>query len=156
MSPPRATRPSAAPAAAAAADLPGRQMAHALGRLLDRARGSREVLPHLAALERGLISNGSAAIDRIPKQWLGRIASQLASLPLPPEEAPLHDLLKRLSGRLDDGTIEWQEPSLHGSFDPERTVVIREISHSEFMAEADAQATTMQLPLRELGADQPR
>jgi len=156
MSPPRATRPSAAPAAAAAADLPGRQMAHALGRLLDRARGSREVLPHLAALERGLISHGSAAIDRIPKEWLGRIATQLASLPLPPEEAPLHDLLQRLSGRLDNGMIEWKEPSIHGSFDPERTVVIREISHSEFMAEAEAQATTMPMPLRELEGDQPK
>lgn len=131
-------------------------MAHALGRLLDRARGSREVLPHLAALERGLITNGSAAIDRIPKEWLGRIASQLASLPLPPEEAPLHDLLQRLSGRLDNGTIEWKEPSMHGSFDPERTVVIREISHSEFMAEADAQATTMPMPILGIEVDQPR
>jgi hypothetical protein len=34
--------------------------------------------------------------------------------------------------------------------------VIREISHSEFMAEAEAQATTMPMPLRDLGADQPR
>lgn len=152
MSPPPATRP----AATATADAPGRQMALSLGRLLDRARGSREVLPHLAALERGLISDGSAAIDRIPKHWLGRIASQLASLPLPTEEAPLHDLLKRLSGRLDEGTIEWKEPSLHGSFHPERTVVIREISHSEFMAEAEAQATTMPMPILGIEVDQPR
>jgi hypothetical protein len=131
-------------------------MAHALGRLLDRARGSREVLPHLAALERGLISSGSAAIDRIPKQWLGRIVSQLASLPLPAEELALHDLLKRLSGRLNDGMVEWKEPSQHGSFDPERTLVIREISHSEFMAEAEAQATTMPIPLLQVELDHPK
>ncbi len=131
-------------------------MALSLGRLLDRARGAREVLPHLAALERGLLTSGATAIDHIPKHWLGRIASQLASLPLPDEEAPLHELLRRLSAQLDDGTIEWQEPSQHGSFDPERTVVIREISHSEFMAEAEAQATTMPLPLHDRAADQPR
>ena len=45
----------APPIASADADrLRGRLMAHALGRLLDRVRGAREVLPHLAALERGL------------------------------------------------------------------------------------------------------
>jgi hypothetical protein len=131
-------------------------MAHALGRLLDRARGSREVLPHLAALERGLLSHGSAAFDRIPKQWLGRIASQLASLPLPSEEEALHDLLKRLSGRLDEGTVEWKEPSQHGSFDPQRTLVIREISHSEFMVEAEAQATTMPIPLLQVELNHPK
>jgi hypothetical protein len=131
-------------------------MAHALGRLLNRARGSREVLPHLAALERGLLSHGSAAIDRIPKQWLGRIASQLASLPLPAEEAALHDLLKRLSDRLDEGMVEWKEPSLHGSFDPQRTLVIREISHSEFMVEAEAQATTMPIPLLQVELNHPK
>jgi hypothetical protein len=152
MSSPPATRATAAPAP----DAPGRQMAHALGRLLNGARGSREVLPHLAALERGLRSHGSAAIGRIPKHWLGRIASQLASLPLPAEEVALHDLLKRLSDRLDEGMVEWAEPSGYGSFDPQRTLVIREISHSEFMVEAQAQATTTPIPLLQVELNHPK
>ncbi len=142
MSPPPAPRPPAP-------DSAGHQMALALGRLLDQARGAREVLPHLAALERGLVADGTAAIDRIPEHWLGRIASQLSSLPLAPEEAPLHELLRRLSARLRGGTIDWEEPSLSGGFDPERTVVIREISHSEFLAASDEIATTMPMPMPE-------
>lgn len=140
---PRSPAPTAPP------DPTGARMARALGRLLDQARGAREVLPHLAALERGLVNEGAAAIDRIPEHWLGRIVSQLSSLPLPADEAPLHELLKRLSGRLKGGTIDWQEPSIPGGFDPERTVVIREISHSEFLAASDEQATTMPLPISE-------
>lgn len=124
-------------------------MALALGRLLDQARGAREVLPHLAALERALIADGAAAIDKVPEQWLGRIASQLSSLPLPADQGPLHELLQRLSARLRPATIEWAEPSMPGAFDPEKTVVIREISHSEFLAASDEQATTMPMPMDE-------
>jgi head-tail adaptor len=43
-----------------------------------------------------------------------------------------------------------------GGFDPQRTVVIREISHSEFMAASEEQATTMRLALRDDASDQPR
>jgi hypothetical protein len=124
-------------------------MAQALGRLLDQARGAREVLPHLAALERGLIADGTAALDRIPEHWLARITSQLSSLPLPAQDAPLQELLQRLSARLRPATIEWSEPSMAGGFDPERTVVIREISHSEFLAASDEMATTMPMPMPE-------
>lgn len=122
-------------------------MALALGRLLDQARGAREVLPHLAALERALIADGAAAVEKIPEQWLGRIASQLSSLPMPADEAALHALLQRLSARLRPATIDWAEPSMPGGFDAEKTVVIREISHSEFLAASDEMATTMPLPL---------
>jgi hypothetical protein len=122
-------------------------MAAALGRLLDKARGAREVLPHLAALERGLKKDGKAAIDRIPEHWLGRITSQLSSLPLPDDEPPLHDLLQCLSERLRPAAIEWEAPSMPCRFDPEQTVVIREISHSEFLAASDEMAPTMPLPI---------
>lgn len=150
MSAPAAPRPDAA-------DPTGRRMAAALGRLLDQARGAREVLPHLAALERGLMTNGTAAIERIPEHWLGRIASQLSSLPLPADEAPLHELLQRLSARLRPATIEWEAPSVVGGFDPEKTVVIREVSHSEFLAASDEIATTMPLPILDAaGGSQPR
>jgi hypothetical protein len=138
-------------------DAAGRRMAAALGRLLDQARGAREVLPHLAALERGLIHEGQAAIERIPEHWLGRITSQLSSLPLPPDEPPLHELLQCLSARLRPATIEWEVPSMPGAFDPQKTVVIREISHSEFLAASDEVATTMPMPiLDEDGRAQPR
>ncbi len=128
-------------------DLAGRRMAAALGRLLDKARGAREVLPHLAALERGLKQDGKVAIDRIPEHWLGRITSQLSSLPLPDDEPPLHELLQCLSERLRPAAIEWEAPSMPCRFDPEQTVVIREISHSEFLAASDEMAPTMPLPI---------
>jgi hypothetical protein len=132
------------------ADASGRRMAAALGRLLDQARGAREVLPHLAALERALMQDGKAAVDRIPEHWVGRIASQLSSLPLPPDEASLQELLQCLSARLRPATIEWEEPSMAGAFDPQRTVVIREISHSEFLAASQEMDTTLpqELPQR--------
>ena len=131
------------PAAGSVARLKGRLMAQSLGLLLDRARGARDVLPHLAALERSLLESGTAAIDHVPTHWLHRTCTQLSSLPLPEEDPPLHDLLHRLMEKL-----QAQQDQLHvrEEFDPERTVVIREISHSEFMAEENAQATTQPMP----------
>ena len=118
-------------------------MAQSLGRLLDRARGSREVLPHLAALERTLLELGAAAIEQVPAHWLGRIVSQLSSLPLPEQDPPLHDLLQRMLRQQQALADDWQP---HSGFDAERTVVIREISHSEFAAAADEFTTTRAMP----------
>ena len=112
-------------------------MALSLGLLLDRARGSREVLPHLAALERGLLEHGLGAIDRVPPHWLGRICSQLSSLPLPEQDPPLHDLLRRLVAAQQGDSPEDES---RRDFDPERTMVIREISHSEFDAASEEEA----------------
>ena len=124
-------------------------MAQSLGLLLDKARGAREVLPHLAALERGLIEEGMGAIARVPEHWLGRICSQLSSLPLPEQDPPLHDLLQRLVRRQKSQAAadsDWiNDP--HGGFHPEKTVVIREISHSEFAAASEENLTTIRLPL---------
>lgn len=128
-------------------DLAGRRMAASLGRLLDKARGSREVLPHLAALERGLKQDGKVAIDRIPEHWLGRITSQLSSLPLPDDDPPLQKLLQCLSERQRPAAIEWEAPSMPCRFDPEQTVVIREVSYSEFLAASAEVATTMPQPI---------
>ena len=115
-------------------------MALSLGLLLDRARGSREVLPHLAALERGLLEHGLGAIDRVPPHWLGRICSQLSSLPLPEQDPPLHDLLRRLVAAQQGDSPEDEN---RRDFDPERTMVIREISHSEFDAASEEEATKL-------------
>lgn len=114
-------------------------MAQSLGQLLDQARGARDVLPHLGALERSLLERGACAVDQVPLHWLGRICSQLSSLPLSQHDPPLHDLLRRLLERLDAQREDWD---VRDGFDNERTVVIREISHSEFMAASEEQATT--------------
>lgn len=124
-------------------------MAQSLGLLLDKARGAREVLPHLAALERALLESGLSAIDRVPEHWLGRICSQLSSLPLPEQDPPLHDLLQRLVQRLNTrpaAESDWINDPERG-FHPEKTVVIREISHSEFAAASEENLTTIRLPL---------
>jgi signal transduction protein with GAF and PtsI domain len=117
----------------------GRLMQQSLSALLDRVRGARDALPHLAALEAGLGKRGTAAIRAIPPQHRARICSQLSSLPLPEDDSPLQDLQRRLLASLDDRP---RPISLQPESDMERTVVVQEISHSEFMAAAAAQGMT--------------
>lgn len=119
--------------------LRGRLMAQSLGQVLDRVRGAREVLPHLAALERGLGTGGTDALRKIAPHWLPKICSQLSSLPMPDADAPLRDLQERLLALLHDH----QSSELDGGFVPERTVVIREVSHTDFMNASAEQATTI-------------
>lgn len=135
--------------------LRGRLMAQGLGRLLDRVRGARDVLPHLAALERGLLEGGSMVIDRVPRQSLAKLCSQLSSLPLPDDDPALHDLLTRLMDALEGrkpppAAAEPKprpplRPALHDlddmPFDMERTVVIEEVSHSDFMKVSRGEST---------------
>ena len=118
-------------------------MAQSLGLLLDRAPGAREVLPHLAALERGLLERGAGAIALVPRHWLQRICSQLSSLPMPEQDPPLQDLMQRLLQAVAQqrDNADWESES-----DAERTVVIREISHSQFMAAEAELATTQAMP----------
>lgn len=139
MPPAQPARTPGSPAPDAVARLKGRLMAQSLGQLLDQARGAREAFPHLAALERSLLEVGVGAVDRVPTHWLHRICTQLSSLPLPEQDPPLHDLLQRLMDRLQ---AQQERLQVHDDYDAERTVVIREISHSEFMAEENAQAPT--------------
>ncbi len=118
--------------------LRGRLMADSLGRLLDRVRGSREVLPHLAALERALMDEGPATLVAASTPVLGRIASQLASLPLPEDDRPLQDLLHRVMDSLEARRAEGSNQP----FDIEKTVVIEEMSHTDFMTIQRAEAPT--------------
>ena len=144
------TTPFATSAVAPGADrLRGRLMAQSLSRLLDRVRGAREVLPHLAALERGLMDNGTLSLAGIPRHWLAKICSQLASLPLPADDPPLHDLL----GRLMDALESHRSDGDNAPFNMERTVIIEEISHTDFMIAARADAPTQH---DEVSAAQPR
>jgi hypothetical protein len=95
------SNPPSVPQDPAAERLRGRLMQQSLGQLLDRVRGSREVLPHLAALENSLGRHGTAVIASIPASGLAKICSQLSSLPLPKDDPPLHDLLTRLMDALE-------------------------------------------------------
>ena len=138
--------PAPKPIPTPAERLRGRLMAQSLGQLLDRAPGARDVLPHLAALERALLERGVDAVSRVPAHWLQRICSQLSSLPLPDQDPPLHDLMQRLLRAVAQTSTGYADDA---DSDAERTVVIREITHSAFMAaqaEQAEQATTQAMP----------
>jgi hypothetical protein len=79
----------------------GWMMQQSLASLLDRVRGTRQVLPHLAALEVTLGKRGSDAIAQIPPHHLTRICQQLTNLPLPKKDAGLHELLGLLLNTLE-------------------------------------------------------
>lgn len=111
--------------------LRGRLMQRSLRVLLDQVRGSREVLPHLAALEGALGERGTAAIEQIPRPFVGKVFKQLRVLPLPEDDGALQDLIARLQRVIrHDRPAETHQLS---PFDPEATVVIMEGSHSDFM-----------------------
>lgn len=130
-------------------------MAHSLSRLLDRVRGSREVLPHLAAMETALLQHGLAVLDNASVTVLRRISTQLASLPVAEDDAPLQDLQLQLLGAMERRIGSAPAPSapsgpatVHGPFVSsvasrpgfgdsvigQDKVEVRELSHSAFMA----------------------
>jgi hypothetical protein len=129
-------------------------MAGSLSRLLDRVRGSREVLPHLAALESALLQHGLAVLDNASILVLRRISTQLASLPVADDDAPLQDLQMRLLDAMGRRTQSAPAPAaigpstVHGPFVSsvatrpgfgdsvigQDKVEVRELSHSAFMA----------------------
>lgn len=132
----------------AAERLRGRLMQQSLTQLLNRVRGARDVLPHLAALENSLGRHGASVIATIPSHGLARICSQLSSLPLPKDDPPLHDLLTRLMDALE---ANQPTPQYLSTFDGEATLVIEDVSHSEFMGVAMAHADTVPTPMDETG-----
>lgn len=136
-------RTDAAPAPSAEA-LRCRLMAAALGRMLDRVKGSRDVLLHLAALERSLVRQGLPAVEAASERVLARVCAQLGSLPQVDEDPALHDLLDRVTHALNARRAERLDDQ---PFDIERTIVIEEISHSAYMAaEREQHAPTVSEP----------
>ncbi len=139
------TNPASAPPIASTDTdrLRGRVMSHALGRLLDRVRGAREVLPHLAALERGLFDGGLAVIDSASRPVLAKLCAQLGSLPVADDDTALHELLTRLMDAMEGKAQAPVKPRPQARpvlpdrddrpFDIEATVVIEEVSHSDFI-----------------------
>jgi len=123
----------------------GPAMLASLRALLDRVPGSREVLPHLAALENGLSRHGGAAVQMIPPKGLPRLHSQLISLPLDGSDAALKILRARVAAALEaQRAAEAPPPAANGreylsTFSGDERLEVSEVSHSSFLAEVEAQ-----------------
>jgi hypothetical protein len=74
----------------------GRVMQGSLTALLDRAKGARKVLPHLAALETSLGKKGLDVVHGLSHPVLAKIYGQLSSLPVAPSDKPLQELMSHL------------------------------------------------------------
>jgi hypothetical protein len=113
-------------------------MRTSLKALLDKARGAREVLPHLAALEAALGQHGLAAIDSASTPALQKMYSQLSSLPIATDDRPLHELLARLMVALEDRALEAKvhAPVVKAAsgFGSDSKLMVSEGTHSQFMA----------------------
>ncbi len=126
--PPTSELPPADPAERKA----GRAMAFSLKCLLDQVPGAREVLPHLAALERGLAAEGPRVLDQVSLPSLKKMGAQLASLPVRPQDLPLRALQVQLLQAIERRSAP--PPSyLPSSLDGDRVEVV-EISASEWAA----------------------
>lgn len=139
MPPPKSQKPSTA-ADPVAERLRGRLMQQSLRTLLDRVRGARDVLPHLAALETSLGKHGTVVLASIATPTLTKICSQLSSLPLPADDPPLHDLLTRLLDLLEE---QQPTPQYLSTFVGEQTLVIEDASHSDYVNLENAHADTV-------------
>ena len=114
-------------------------MALALKLMLDRVTAAREVLPHLAALERALAADGTAILAHIPLPSLKRMGAQLAALPLDLDNKPLRALQVQVQAAI----LRRQEPApprapepvpyLPSSLDDGR-VEVTEVSEGEWAA----------------------
>lgn len=113
-------------------------MAMALAALLNRVTGARDVLPHLSALEAALRERGLASLEQASVPVLSKICTQLASLPVADDDAPLQDLQTRLLDAMDRRTRPKNLMSTMGN----DQVIVAEISHSAFMAAANGEDKT--------------
>jgi hypothetical protein len=113
-------------------------MRASLKAMLDKARGAREVLPHLAALETALGLEGLAAIDGASTPGLQKMYSQLSSLPITPDDQPLQELLARLMVALQDRALEAKARAprvqVQPTFGSDSKLMVSEGTHSDFMA----------------------
>ncbi len=119
--------------------LRSRLMQASLAKLLDQVRGAREVLPHLAALEVTLGRRGIAEIEVLDPKLLGKICSQLSSLPLPKDDAPLLDLMTRLLDALGQHEQPAAPPA---AYVDDSKMMVMEMSQTDFMKATFEQATT--------------
>lgn len=155
MPPTEPGTPAQAPTAAGSASteqalerLRGRLMRQSLSHLLDRAAGVRQALPHLAALEAALDEHGPAVLSSISRPVLVKLCSQLSGLPVPADDAPLHDLLERLMRALESSPPQaapaQRTVQLHdlSDFLTEDKLMVSDASYTDFAAAAGDMATT--------------
>lgn len=139
----------------------GRAMALSLKFMLDRVPGAREVLPYIAALERGLAAEGTGVLDVIPLPSLRKMAAQLSALPVDLDDRPLRALHVQVQQALDRRALPVEPPPpprprveplpyLHSSMDQSR-VEVTEVSASEWAAASEIMEYGP-----EAGAGQPR
>jgi len=126
-------------APSAAEQLRCKLMRQSLSALLDQVSASRHVLPHLAALERGLARNGTGVIAGISAPVLTKICSQLSSLPLPEADRPLQELLCSLMDALESRRPPDNQLSDFVTFDK---LSVEEVGQTDFDAASMEQATT--------------
>ena len=107
-------------------------MVVALKALLDQVPGSRQALPHLAALEGDLGRHGLAVLGKAPTPALLKASQQLARLPLPSEGREL----QRLGHLLLDEIDARSRPSgdgMRSDFHTPDRLQVSEGSHTDFM-----------------------
>jgi hypothetical protein len=109
-------------------------MAASLKALLDQVPGARQVLPYLAALEGGLAAEGTGVLDVIPMPSLQRMGTQLAGLPLDPEDRPLRALQVELLAALARRSAPTSMPAFVPSALGPDKFEVTEIGDSELAA----------------------
>ena len=107
-------------------------MARALAAMLDLAPRSRQVLPHLAALERNLNHDGLMVLKRASTKALVRLGQEMATLQVPPDDQPLQRMLAALLDELDQRTRP--KGNYRSTFLSSGKLEVSEPSHSDFMA----------------------
>lgn len=138
-----------APAEQALDLIRGRLMHQSLSNLLNGVAGARKALPHLAALESAVGLHGPAVVAGLSRVLLVKICSQLNSLPLPADDAPLQDLLDRLMRALEalpERAVGTPQPPLRlqalSDFVTDEKLQVLEVSYADFEAASDQFATT--------------
>jgi len=126
------TPPTAGSNARAGTSHEGLAMAAALKALLDPVARSRQVLPHLAALELNLTQDGLAVLKRASTKSLVKLGQELATLPVQPDNLPLQRLMSALLDELDRRARP--RPAPGPSSAATDALVVTEITHSDFMA----------------------
>ena len=114
-----------------------KRMRTELKELLNRCPGAREVLPHLAGVERALKTQGLAAFDSLPPRVLGRAAAQLESVLAEPVSAGIAELRSRIGTALKDQERKEQAASRRAapsSFLVDEKLQVSEGRVSDFMA----------------------
>jgi hypothetical protein len=141
---------------ATAADLQSMLVSTDLKALLDRAKGSRPVLKHLAMLEIRLRLEGPSMIDTLPLETLRKIVEQLeAVLPYPVPQG-----VAALRSRLDVALLARERehqariappPTMPAGLAPstflgEGKLLVQEASLTDFDREVRSWATTQPVP----------